>query len=305
MAKVLVIHSSRIRQRYRLGALLLLVWGFGLVFLRKKKSRKGKLFGPNGVLRYEAKLLEQGRVYVDYTAKWCASCLANKRVYQYENIKTLFEEKEIVALRADWTDRGPIIHESLQSFGREGVPLNVYYPPVAENEMDVTSLILPELLTSSNLSEAIEDGRVFQQDAKDGFWAILGFAFIGGVILNLMPCVFPVIGLKIMSFVKQAGENPKQIKIHGLLFTLGVILSFWLLVGTLLYLRETIGEDLGWGFQLQEPIFVFILAVFLLLFAMSLSGIFELGLSLTGFGSKLTQTGGLSSSFFLEYLPRW
>ena len=210
----------------------------------------------------------------------------------------MFEEKEIVALRADWTDRGPTIHESLQSFGREGVPLNVYYPPVAENGMDVKSLILPELLTSSNLSEAIEDGRVFQQDAKDGFWAILGFAFIGGVILNLMPCVFPVIGLKIMSFVKQAGENPKQIKIHGLLFTLGVILSFWLLVGTLLYLRETIGEDLGWGFQLQEPIFVFILAVFLLLFAMSLSGIFELGLSLTGVGSKLTQTGGLSSSFF-------
>ena len=293
------IHSSRIRQRYGLGALLFIGLGIWLGFPTEEEIEEGEIVWAEWSPEIQAKLLEQGRaVYVDYTAKWCASCLANKRVYQYENIKTLFEEKEIVALRADWTDRGPIIHESLQSFGREGVPLNVYYPPVAENGMDVKSLILPELLTSSNLSEAIEDGRVFQQEAKDGFWAILGFAFVGGVILNLMPCVFPVIGLKIMSFVKQAGENPKQIKIHGLLFTLGVILSFWLLVGTLLYLRETIGEDLGWGFQLQEPIFVFILAVFLLLFAMSLSGIFELGLSLTGVGSKLTQTGGLSSSFF-------
>ncbi len=113
-----------------------------------------------------------------------------------------------------------------------------------------------------------------------------------------MPCVFPVIGLKVMSFVKQAGEDPAHIKKHGLIFTLGVILSFWLLVGTLLGLRETLSEDLGWGFQLQEPVFVFALAVFLLIFAMSLSGVFEIGMSLTGVGAKLTQTGGLSSSFF-------
>ena len=77
-----------------------------------------------------------------------------------------------------------------------------------------------------------------------------------------------------------------------------MVLSFWLLVGTLLGLRETLSEDLGWGFQLQEPVFVFALAVFLLIFAMSLSGVFEIGVSLTGVGSKLTQTGGLSSSFF-------
>ena len=69
-------------------------------------------------------------------------------------------------------------------------------------------------------------------------------------------------------------------------------------MGTLLGLRETLSEDLGWGFQLQEPLFVFILAVFLLIFAMSLSGVFEIGMSLTGIGSRLTQTGGLSSSFF-------
>jgi len=71
-----------------------------------------------------------------------------------------------------------------------------------------------------------------------------------------------------------------------------------LLVGVLLGLRESLSEDLGWGFQLQEPVFVFSLAVFLLIFAMSLSGVFEIGISMTGMGAKLTQSGGLSSSFF-------
>ena len=101
-----------------------------------------------------------------------------------------------------------------------------------------------------------------------------------------------------MSFVKQAGQDPKQIKKHGLAFTTGVILSFWVLVAVLLFLRRTMEEDLGWGFQLQEPAFVFLLSVFLLIFAMSLSGVFEIGGSITGFGSHLTQSGGLSSSFF-------
>ena len=78
------------------------------------------------------------------------------------------------------------------------------------------------------------------------FWDSL---LSGGLILNLMPCVFPVIGLKVMSFVKQAGEDPGQIKKHGLVFTAGVILSFWLLVSILLILRDSLAEDLGWGFS--------------------------------------------------------
>ena len=126
----------------------------------------------------------------------------------------------------------------------------------------------------------------------------MAFAALGGLILNLMPCVFPVIGLKILSFVKQAGQDPESIKNHGLVFTLGVVLSFWLMVGILLILRQTMKEDLGWGFQLQEPTFVVVLAVFLLVFAMSLSGIFEIGNSMTGVGARLTRSGGLPSSFF-------
>ena len=144
----------------------------------------------------------------------------------------------------------------------------------------------------------LETEEAYLNPKADGFWAILGFALLGGVMLNLMPCVFPVIGLKIMSFVRQSGENRIRIKRHGLFFTLGVLLSFWFLLGALLFLRETLEQELGWGFQLQEPIFVFALAVFLLVFALSLSGVFEIGASLTALGSKSAQEDGYLGSFF-------
>ena len=291
--------SIKSRNLYRIVALVVAGIGVWLAFPSKDVPGEKKIEWGVWSPELEAKLKEEGKaVYVDYTARWCASCIANKRVYTFDSMIDLFQEKEIVALRADWTDRGPVILDSLQSYGRFGVPLNVYHPPAVEGEEAGLPVLLPEILTRKNVRQAVEDGKVAEAEAELGFLAIIGFAALGGLILNLMPCVFPVIGLKVMSFVKQAGEDPARIKKHGLIFTLGVILSFWLLVGTLLGLRETLSEDLGWGFQLQEPVFVFALAVFLLIFAMSLSGVFDIGMSLTGVGSKLTQTGGLSSSFF-------
>ena len=100
---------------------------------------------------------------------------------------------------------------------------------------------------------------------------------MGGLILNLMPCVFPVIGLKVMSFVKQAGEDSSLILRHAWVFVGGVILSFWVLLGILIFLREGLQQQVGWGFQLQEPVFVFALAVILFLFALNLSGVLKLG----------------------------
>jgi len=127
--------------------------------------------------------------------------------------------------------------------------------------------------------------------------ALMGLAFIGGLILNLMPCVFPVLGIKVMGFVNQAGEAKGKVVAHGLIFTLGVLLSFWALAILLLVLRAG-GEELGWGFQLQDPAFVFGLTVFLLLFALNMSGLFEVGQSAVGVGSGLQQKSGLSGSFF-------
>lgn len=129
----------------------------------------------------------------------------------------------------------------------------------------------------------------------------LVFAFIGGLILNLMPCVFPVLGIKILGFVNQAGSDRRKVIGHGLVFTLGVLVSFWALASVLGVLRAS-GEGLGWGFQLQSPAFVFSLAVLLLVFALNLSGLFEFGLSATGVGSSLQMKSGLAGSFFTGIL---
>ena len=126
-------------------------------------------------------------------------------------------------------------------------------------------------------------------------------AFVGGLILNLMPCVFPVLGIKILGFVNQAGHDRGRIVAHGLVFTLGVLLSFWSLAGALAVLRAG-GDQLGWGFQLQSPAFVYGLAVLLLVFAMNMSGVFEFGLSATAVGSSLQTKSGYAGSFFTGVL---
>jgi DsbC/DsbD-like thiol-disulfide interchange protein/cytochrome c biogenesis protein CcdA len=240
-------------------------------------------------------LVEQGRpVYVDFTAKWCLSCQVNKRVYSEPEVMRAILDQDIALLRADWTKRGSDILQALQSYDREGVPLNIFYPG---NKSD--PVILPEILTKDSVLHAFDGKNVLSSNETElSFMVLIGFAWLGGLILNLMPCVFPVIGLKIMSFVKQAGEDSSQIMRYAWVFVAGVVLSFWVLLGILLFLREGLQQQVGWGFQLQEPAFVFALAVILFLFALNLSGVFEIGMRLTGAGSSLTQRSGLSGSFF-------
>lgn len=126
-------------------------------------------------------------------------------------------------------------------------------------------------------------------------------AFIGGLILNLMPCVFPVLGIKILGFVNQAGHERGKVVAHGLVFALGVLLSFWALAAVLAILRAG-GSQLGWGFQLQSPAFVFTLAVLMLVFAMNMSGVFEFGLRATSVGGGLQAKTGFAGSFFTGVL---
>jgi thiol:disulfide interchange protein DsbD len=131
--------------------------------------------------------------------------------------------------------------------------------------------------------------------ASTGLWRALLFAFLGGLILNLMPCVLPVLSLKVMGFVRQAGEA--RVWRHGLAFTAGVLASFWAVAGLLLVLRAG-GERIGWGFQLQSPGFVAVLAVLFLLIALNLLGVFEVGMSLVGAGNAVQGKTGLASSFW-------
>jgi len=137
--------------------------------------------------------------------------------------------------------------------------------------------------------------------ATTGLAGTLALAFIGGLILNLMPCVFPVLGIKILGFVNQAGSDQRKVVMHGITFTLGVLLSFWVLAGALAILRAG-GDQLGWGFQLQSAGFVFALTVLLLVFALNMSGVFEFGLGATGVGAGLQMKDGYAGSFFTGVL---
>ncbi len=145
-------------------------------------------------------------------------------------------------------------------------------------------------------------GEASEAKAKAvGFGAlitILGGMFIGGLILNLMPCVFPVIGLKIMGFVQQSGEHRNKVMLHGVIFTLGVLASFALLSGILFVARTAAGDSVGWGYQLQNPWVVLSLMLLMFVLALNMFGLFEIGASATSVGGKLQSRQGLAGSFF-------
>ncbi len=133
-------------------------------------------------------------------------------------------------------------------------------------------------------------------DLVSGLWQALLFALIGGLILNLMPCVLPVLSIKVLGFIHQAGDDPAKARLHGMVFTAGVLLSFLALASVLIALRAG-GEQLGWGFQLQSPAFLVILSVIIFMFGMSLFGVFEIGTSLVGLGGKMDSGSGIGGSF--------
>ncbi|ADW69412.1 protein-disulfide reductase DsbD family protein [Granulicella tundricola] len=139
--------------------------------------------------------------------------------------------------------------------------------------------------------------------AASGVTAIgaIGLAFLGGIILNLMPCVFPVLFLKGLALVQSSGEERKRLRSHGMVYTLGILVSFWVIVGVLLALRAG-GSQAGWGFQLQSPVFIALLASGLFLFALSLAGQFDVGLSMTSVGGDLAKKQGYTGSFFTGVL---
>jgi len=134
-----------------------------------------------------------------------------------------------------------------------------------------------------------------------GLLQATGLAFLGGLLLNLMPCVFPVLFLKGLSLVNSGNEERHKLRIHGFVYAAGILVSFWVLVGALLGLRAA-GGTLGWGFQFQSPVFLALMAGLLFFLGLSLAGQFEIGLTLTSAGGSLAAKQGYSGSFFTGVL---
>jgi len=150
---------------------------------------------------------------------------------------------------------------------------------------------VPETPIASPPPQALPAGRYFK---------LLAAMWLGGLLLNLMPCVFPVIGLKIIGFVQQAGADRKKIAAHGLVFTLGVVASFGVLSGMLFAARAAVGggDLVGWGYQLQNPWVILGLMLLMFVLALNLFGVFEMGTSATSLGGSLRSRQGLAGSFF-------
>jgi len=154
--------------------------------------------------------------------------------------------------------------------------------------------------TASGRSRTVPD-----ESRGAAFWLTLlrisGLAFLGGLLLNLMPCVFPVLFLKGLGLVHSGHGELHKLRAHGMVYAAGILVSFWALVGVLLGLRAA-GATLGWGFQFQSPVFLSLMAGLLFFLGLSLAGQFEIGLTLTSAGGSLAEKQGYTGSFFTGVL---
>ncbi len=156
----------------------------------------------------------------------------------------------------------------------------------------------PEIKTEKAAldQEASEINEVVNKSTRS-IWTYILFAFIGGLILNIMPCVLPVISIKLFGLISHSEESSSRILKHNLFYTLGVLATF-LLMASIVVLVKLNGESIGWGFQLQSPKFIAVTLVVLFVMALNMFGLFEFS---TPGGSKLGSVklkDGFSGDFF-------
>jgi len=171
------------------------------------------------------------------------------------------------------------------------------YPPRKQLiDIDlVTGTAIVSALSAQAITTVSDDGT-----ASMPIWLILLFAMVGGLILNLMPCVFPVLSIKVLSFTQQH-QTKHQRQLHGLAYTAGVVGTFIAIAALMLSLRAG-GEAIGWGFQLQSPGFVIFLVYLFVLLGLSLSGYVQLLSGLMSVGQSTQSNNRLSSSFMTGVL---
>lgn len=178
---------------------------------------------------------------------------------------------------------------------RRGYELSVTVPP--GGMVANTGATTPAAMASPTEGAAPEA----QPEAPIGLGLALLLALLGGLVLNLMPCVFPVLSIKALSLLNHGEQTPKQARLHGLAYTGGVLASFALLAGLLVAVKAG-GAQVGWGFQFQSPLFVLAVAYLMFAVGLSLSGVFTVGASVTGVGSSLASRSGYAGSFFTGVL---
>jgi thiol:disulfide interchange protein DsbD len=127
------------------------------------------------------------------------------------------------------------------------------------------------------------------------------FALLGGLILNLMPCVFPVLAMKAAAFARLAGHERSAMRRDGLAYTGGILVAFAAMAAVVVAIRASVG-DVSWGFQFQSPVFSLLIAYLFFVIGLNLAGVFEIGGSFAGVGQNLTAKGGTTGAFFTGVL---
>lgn len=214
-------------------------------------------------------------------------------------------ENDVLTLFAPLEDESYKINDSLQGFLLTSDSSKAFWLTTETLTIDETQIVTASSKSYPRIDspeaqpylKAIEELTKNNQTKKGSFFLMLFFAFLGGIILNLMPCVFPILGIKILGFVQQSGSDKRKVRLHGWSFASGIFVSLWLLVSVLFLVRNS-GQSAGWGFQFQHPWFVLSLIGVMFIFSLNLFGLFEIGTSLTGAGSKLQNKKGLLGSFF-------
>ena len=143
----------------------------------------------------------------------------------------------------------------------------------------------------------IEEAATEVSSSSTPLLLLLLFALTGGLLLNLMPCVFPIISIKVLGFVQHGNMQPTAVRRHGLTFATGVLISFWILAGLLLALRAA-GNQIGWGFQLQSPFFVAGMAMLFFAVGLSLLDVFGVGTFSNRWTQKVLARDGYQRSFW-------
>lgn len=218
------------------------------------------------------------------------------------NLSEAWPEESISDLWLASSEWGIVSSENLQQFTvtSNGVELLVSPGEVFSPELGLNGiLVLEEKLGDLVVQRGFHvdsDIQIDETGLPMGFWVAMLSAFVGGLILNLMPCVLPILTIKVLNFVKDAQSSRRVLALHGFVFTSGVLLSFLALAALLIGLRAG-GEALGWGFQLQSPFFISMLGILMLLIGLNLSGVFEFGQELMQLGQTQTSGNHYSSSF--------
>ncbi len=157
------------------------------------------------------------------------------------------------------------------------------------------------LAEAANAEPAPAQSTAQNAVAGTGLFQALLFALLGGLILNLMPCVFPVLSMKALSLAKMTEKSTAAARLHGLAYTAGILVCFGAIAGLLIALQAG-GAQIGWGFQLQNPLVILLLAYLLFLIGLNLSGFFEIGGRFMALGGRAAAQDGLPGSFMTGML---